>query len=70
MTLPKYKELEKLKTINEIEEEIITLQKNIVKLKLKRIGKTTSVSPHQFRHFKRRIRQLEAKAKNFEILEK
>ncbi len=60
MSLPKYKELENLKTSNEIDQEIFILQKNLFDLRLKKSTSQT-VKPHLFIHAKRRIAQLKLK---------
>jgi ribosomal protein L29 len=60
MSLPKYKELDKLNTIVEIDQEIFIQQKNLFDLRLKRSTSQT-VKPHLFGHTKRRIAQLKFK---------
>jgi len=60
MTLPKYKELEKLKTKAEIDQEIFLLQKNLFDLRMKR-ATNQATKPHLFQHAKRRIAQLKFK---------
>jgi large subunit ribosomal protein L29 len=57
MTLPKYKELNNLSTIIEIEQELLNLSKNLFDLKIKR-STNQSIKPHLFKHTKRRIAQL------------
>jgi len=57
MTLPKYKELNKLSTIIEIDQEILNLSKNLFDLKIKR-STNQSIKSHLFKHTKRRIAQL------------
>jgi large subunit ribosomal protein L29 len=57
MTLPKYKELNKLSTIIEIDQEILNLSKNLFDLKIRR-STNQSIKPHLFKHTKRRIAQL------------
>jgi ribosomal protein L29 len=60
MSLPKYKELENLKTVVDIDQEIFILQKNLFDLRIKR-STSQSVKPHLFGHAKRRIAQLKFK---------
>jgi|TARA_B100000242_G_C42743070_1_gene346595 ribosomal protein L29 len=60
MSLPKYKELENLKTSEEIDQEIFILQKNLFDLRIKKSTSQT-VKPHLFVHAKRRIAQLKSK---------
>lgn len=60
MSLSRYKDIEALKTNDEIEEEIFILQKNLFDLKLKR-ATNQSVKPHLFKQTKRRIAQLKYK---------
>ena len=60
MTLPKYKELESLKTETEIEQEIYILQKSLFDLRIKRATNQATKS-HLFQHAKRRIAQLKFK---------
>ena len=60
MSLPKYKELENLTTIDEIDQEIFILQKNLFDLRIKNSTSQT-VKPHLFIHAKRRIAQLKLK---------
>jgi ribosomal protein L29 len=60
MSLPKYKELENLKTVVDIDQEIFILQKNLFDLRIKRSTSQT-VKPHLFAHAKRRIAQLKFK---------
>jgi ribosomal protein L29 len=57
MSLPKYKELDKLNTIVDIDQEIFIQQKNLFDLRLKR-STSQGVKPHLFGHTKRRIAQL------------
>lgn len=60
MTLSKYKDLQIFKTISEINEEILKLQKSLFLLKLKhRIDKT--IKPNTFSSIKRKIAQLKFK---------
>lgn len=65
MTLPKYKELENLKTLEEIEKEIFVLTKDLFNFRMKR-STTQKVNPHLFIHTKRRLAQL--KYKQFSLL--
>jgi ribosomal protein L29 len=60
MSLPKYKELENLTTIDEIDQEIFILQKNLFDLRIKKSTSQT-VKTHLFIHAKRRIAQLKLK---------
>ncbi len=60
MTLPKYKDLNSLNTLVEIDNEIFILQKNIFDLKVKRSTNQT-IKPHLFVHAKRRLAQLKFK---------
>jgi ribosomal protein L29 len=60
MSLPNYKDLEKLVTISDIDQEIFVLQKNFFDLKVKR-STNQSIKPHLFQHTKRRIAQLNLK---------
>ena len=54
MSLPKYKELENLTTIDEIDQEIFILQKNLFDLRIKKSTSQT-VKPHLFIHAKNLI---------------
>ena len=60
MSLPKYTELENLKTTDEIDQEIFILQKNKFDLRIKK-STSQAVKPHLFVHAKRRIAQLKSK---------
>jgi len=60
MTLPKYKELNNLVNISDIDKEIFLLQKNLFDLRIKRSTNQTN-KPHLFTHTKRRIAQLKYK---------
>jgi ribosomal protein L29 len=60
MSFPKYKALEQLKTLIEIDQEIFILQKNLFDLRIKR-STSQSVKPHLFLHAKRRLAQLQYK---------
>jgi ribosomal protein L29 len=60
MSLPKYKDLNNLNTIAEIEKEIFLLQKNLFDLKVKK-STSQKIKPHLYVHTKRRIAQLKFK---------
>jgi large subunit ribosomal protein L29 len=60
MTLPTYKELDKLNSKEEIDQEIFLLQKSLFDLRIKR-ATNQSTKPHLFKHAKRRIAQLNFK---------
>jgi large subunit ribosomal protein L29 len=60
MTLPKYKDLNNLVNISDIDKEIFLLQKNLFDLRIKRSTNQTN-KPHLFTHTKRRIAQLKYK---------
>ena len=60
MTLPKYKELNSLNNLVEIDNEIFILQKSLFDLKIKRSTNQT-IKPHLFVHAKRRLAQLKFK---------
>ncbi len=60
MSLPKYKELESLTNVTDIDKEIFLLQKTLFDLKLKKFTSQT-VKPHLFTHTKHRIAQLQFK---------
>lgn len=60
MSLPKYKDLENLKTVVEIDQEIFMLQKNLFDLKVKKSTSQT-IKPHLFAHAKRRLVHLKFK---------
>jgi ribosomal protein L29 len=60
MSLPKYKELENLNTINDIEQEIFIVQKDLFNLRLK-VKTSQATKPHLFKHAKRRLSQLKFK---------
>jgi large subunit ribosomal protein L29 len=70
MTFPKYKELNNLKTIQEIDNELFVLQKTLFDLRLKKITRQ-NIKPHLFSHSKHRIAQLKFKKQNLlELLTK
>jgi len=60
MTLPKYKDLNNLVNISDIDKEIFLLQKNLFDLKLKKFT-SQNVKPHLFTHTKHRLAQLQFK---------
>ena len=60
MSLPKFKELNNLNTLVEIEQEILLLQKNLFDLRIKQLT-NQKVQFHLFSHYKRRIAQLNLK---------
>ena len=60
MSLPKFKDLNSLSNIEEIEQEIFILQKNLFDLRIKRKTSQT-LKPHLFLHSKRRLAQLNFK---------
>ena len=60
MSLPKYKELNELNNLEEIEKEIFLLTKNFFDLRLKK-STNQAIKPHLFVHTKRRIAQLNFK---------
>ena len=60
MTLPKYKELDKLTTLIDIEKEIFLFTKNLFDLRMKK-STNQSIKPHLFVHTKRRLAQLKFK---------
>ena len=60
MSLPKFKDLNILKTIIEMDQEIFLLQKNLFDLRMKRSTNQT-IKSHLFTHYKRRIAQLNFK---------
>jgi ribosomal protein L29 len=65
MSLPKYKDLNSLTNVVDIEKEIFLLQKSLFDLKIKRSTSQT-IKPHLFTHAKRRLAQL--KFKKFSLL--
>ena len=60
MSLPKYKEIENLTSLGDIDQEIFLNQKNLFDLRLKR-STSQSIKPHLFKHAKRRLAQLSFK---------
>ena len=60
MSLPKYKELQNLNSIEEIDQEIFILEKNLFDLRIKKATSQT-IKPHLFLHAKRRLAQLKFK---------
>jgi ribosomal protein L29 len=60
MTLPKFKEIETLSTISDIDQEIFFQQKILFELKIEK-GTNKQVKTHLFSHTKRRIAQLKFK---------
>jgi len=60
MSLPKYKDLENLINIGDIDKEIFMLQKNLFDLKVKKSTSQT-IKPHLFAHAKRRLVHLKFK---------
>jgi ribosomal protein L29 len=60
MGLPKYKDLDALNQIEEINKEIFLLQQTLFDLKLNTIAKKNT-KIHLFKHTKRRITQLKYK---------
>jgi large subunit ribosomal protein L29 len=60
MTLPKYKDLNALINLSDIDQEIFLLQKNLFDLRIKRSTNQAN-KPHLFTHTKRRIAQLKFK---------
>ena len=61
MSLPKYNDLKDIKTLEEINQEIFILQKNLFDLRLKR-STSQAIKPHLFKHSKRRLVQLKFKS--------
>jgi len=60
MSLPKYKDLDNLTEIVDIDKEIFMLQKNLFDLKVKKSTSQT-IKPHLFAHAKRRLVHLKFK---------
>jgi ribosomal protein L29 len=65
MTFLKYKELETLSNVSEIDQEIFLLQKELFELRIKK-SRNQVVNSHLFTHTRRRIAQL--KFKKFSLL--
>lgn len=63
MSFPKYKEVNSLLNIFEIDKEIFLLTKNLFDLRMKRSMNQT-IQPHLFIHSKRRLAQLQFKKNN------
>ena len=60
MSLPKYKDLENLTTVVDIDKEIFLLQKNLFDLRIKK-STSQAVKPHLFAHAKRQLVHLKFK---------
>jgi len=60
MSFPKYKDLESLNSIVEVEKEIFISQKFLFDLKMKK-STNQSLKPHLFIHTKRRLAQLKTR---------
>jgi ribosomal protein L29 len=60
MTLPKYKEIDFLSTISDIDQELFIQQKNLLDLKIKK-ATNKKINCHLFTHTKRKIAQLKFK---------
>ena len=60
MSLPKFKDLNSLSNIEEIDQEIFILQKNLFDLRIKKKTSQT-LKPHLFLNSKRRLAQLNFK---------
>jgi len=60
MSLPKYKDLNSLSNVEEIDQEIFILQKNLFDLRIKK-STSQNLKPHLFLHTKRRLAQLNFK---------
>ena len=60
MSLPKYKDLENLTTVVDIDKEIFLLQKNLFDLRIKK-STSRAVKPRLFAHAKRRLVHLKFK---------
>lgn len=69
MTFPKYKEIDSLTTIVDIDNEIFVLQKNLFDFRLKKSTSQT-IKPHLFKHTKHRLAQLKFKKSTLLKLEK
>lgn len=60
MTLPKFKDLELISTISDIDQEIFLQQKTLFELKIQK-ATNKQIKFHLFTHTKRRIAQLKCK---------
>jgi ribosomal protein L29 len=60
MTLPKYKEINLINSVSDIDQEIFLLQRNLFDLRIKR-ATNQNIKAHLFTHAKRRIAQLQFK---------
>ena len=60
MSLPKYKELERISKLTDINQEIFIIQKDLFDLRLKR-STSQAIKPHLFKYAKRRLSQLKFK---------
>ena len=60
MSFPKYNDLNILTKVDEIDKELLVLQKSVFDLRMKKLTSQT-VKPHLFLHAKRRIAQLQFK---------
>ena len=60
MSLPKYKEIENVTTLNDLDQEIFVIQKDLFDLRLK-VKTSQATKPHLFKHAKRRLSQLKFK---------
>jgi len=60
MSLPKYKELNTLTNLTDVEQELFLLQKNLFDLRIKK-ATNQSTKSHLFTHAKRRLAQLNFK---------
>ena len=60
MSLPKYKEIENVTTLNDLDQEIFVIQKDLFDLRLKR-STSQAIKPPLFKHAKRRLAQLKFK---------
>jgi ribosomal protein L29 len=67
MSLPKYKDLNNLVNISDIDQEIFLIQKNLFDLRIKS-ATNQSVKSHLFKHAKRRLAQLKLKKGNLSSL--
>jgi large subunit ribosomal protein L29 len=60
MSLPKYKELENISNLTDIDQKIFIIQKDLFDLRLNR-ATSQATKPHLFKHAKRRLSQLKFK---------